>query len=138
MSFLGGYYDILEEKLNKDAKNDKKLLEGQKKLFSDKMTFEPKEVRQANQNYQDALQSRASIAFDLEREKMHTSELANDNDRLRRENRKLTKEVSKLKNFVNVIDNFLQKHFDISIPEITDKINKNRQEPETERDTPSR
>ena len=130
---LKGDYDVLEEKLNKDTQDEKKLLKGQKRLFSDNLTFEPKEVRQANQNYQDALQSRASIAFDLEREKMHTSELANDNDRLRRENRELTRENSKLKKFVNVIDNFLQKHFNISIPEIAEQIKENRQERQEER-----
>lgn len=135
---LKGDYDVLEEKLNQDTKNEKKLLEGQKKLFSDKLTFEPKEVRKANQDYQDVLRSRAGIEFDLKREKSYTSHLANDNDLLRRENRELTKEVSKLKKFVNIIDNFLQKHFDISIPEITEKINENRQERETERDTPRR
>lgn len=141
---LKGEYDVLEEKLNRDTRNEKKLLEGQEKLFSDKLTFEPKEVSKANQDYQDVLRSRAGIEFDLKMEKSHNSRLTNDNDLLRRENRKLTKEVSKLKKFVNIIDNFLQKHFDISIPEITEKINENRQERraekerDTERDTPSR
>lgn len=132
---LKGDYDVLEEKLDKNTKNGKKLLEGQKKLFSDKLTFEPKEVRKANQDYQDVLKSRAGIEFDLKREKSYTSHLANDNDLLRRENRELTKEVSKLKKFMNIIDNFLQKHFDISIPDIAERINENRQERTSERET---
>lgn len=130
---LKGDDDILEEKLNQDTKNDEKLLKGQKKLFSDKLTFEPKEVRQANQDYQDVLRSRAGIEFDLKREKSYTSHLANNNDLLKRENRELTKEVGKLKKFVNIIDGFLQKHFNISISEIAEQINENRQERQTKK-----
>jgi len=127
---IKGEYDVLNHNMEKDSKNDSKLLEGKSGLFTNKVSFTEEQIEQANDKYAKSVQSAQTYKNFYEHEQGRNKELEKDKRALEKENKDLKEKVSSLeaykdvaKEFMQAASRFLERHLGISFPEAAIKEN---------------
>jgi len=123
-------FEHLERIVDNSPKKGQKLLEGKKSLLSDKRSFTPKELKEANQTYSDIVQSRDRLKAENKQLESKNKELKNTISELNEDRQELLSEVGELRaykdvarKFMNAVNQFLNRHFGMTLPEVAIKEN---------------